>query len=475
MTTIVRYTGDQPRYETPITGVGRRWWPGELRPVTDAQAAQLIGARQGWELERDVDSYIDETQGAVSGAGILPTVVLLGDSVTDMAGGLRLTGAFEPYTAQSYWGWAMSRLGFPILNQTNAGVAGDDLAAMLARYDADVGSRAPGILVVFGGANSCTAATGANNATILAAMQTQMASIVAKGQALGTEQVVCTIVPVGAAKSWTSDQRMVRDQFNLWLRLWVPTQRGVRLADIADATTDPATNGFPTGESDGGPAITTDGLHPNASGAALMSVPIADALAPLLAPLVSWPTGTGSASQFLGNPTFTGASGASTHPTGWSYAAYSGSPTLAYSYTTRRAGMAGAPLVVAVTGTGRLGMQYTREITAGSSTIQAGDTVYGALRGSVAYGSAVASIVGLKISAHKLDSTELARTDFMMSSSYQSGGNNRILQSAVPLPGSFVVRTPGLVLPALTGYLQIGIAFEGAATWTFDRAAIFKG
>jgi|GEM_PF-2336458 len=48
---LIRFTGDAPLDEPPTTGRRSRWWPGEVRAVSEAVALSLIGARQGWRFE----------------------------------------------------------------------------------------------------------------------------------------------------------------------------------------------------------------------------------------------------------------------------------------------------------------------------------------------------------------------------------------------------------------------------------------
>lgn len=101
MTTVVRYVGLQPKSEVAITGLGRRWWPGELRPLDDATARLLTLAGQGWEVERDSDTYLDET--AVPGAGIRDASSLtLAD--TD-ANTTRIAAGTQTYTIDAATAW----------------------------------------------------------------------------------------------------------------------------------------------------------------------------------------------------------------------------------------------------------------------------------------------------------------------------------------------------------------------------------
>lgn len=102
---LIRYTGQHPRPETPITGTGLVWQPGESRQVEDnARANALLAARLGWETLRESDGAAPNVNGmAVSGAWMRPVVpfrirVLGTGSVTmdarDSAGTVT-TGVFQ--------------------------------------------------------------------------------------------------------------------------------------------------------------------------------------------------------------------------------------------------------------------------------------------------------------------------------------------------------------------------------------------
>ncbi len=53
---LIRYTGLQPRPETPFTGTGLVWYPGESRQIEDGtRARQLLNAGFGWEFLKDSD------------------------------------------------------------------------------------------------------------------------------------------------------------------------------------------------------------------------------------------------------------------------------------------------------------------------------------------------------------------------------------------------------------------------------------
>lgn len=53
MAKFIRYTGATPAFEPAGSGRGSKWWPGELRSVSDAVASALVSASAGWELETD--------------------------------------------------------------------------------------------------------------------------------------------------------------------------------------------------------------------------------------------------------------------------------------------------------------------------------------------------------------------------------------------------------------------------------------
>lgn len=55
-TVHLRYTGLLPRSEADITGIGKRWWPGEIRSLdAGTRVNALVAANKGWKLERGAD------------------------------------------------------------------------------------------------------------------------------------------------------------------------------------------------------------------------------------------------------------------------------------------------------------------------------------------------------------------------------------------------------------------------------------
>lgn len=78
----IRYTGDSKRSEVALTGLGKVWWPGELRTVTSARGLQLLAAGAGWERDEDELDIIAVTpeQLAAGATGV---------AVVDAAGAVR--------------------------------------------------------------------------------------------------------------------------------------------------------------------------------------------------------------------------------------------------------------------------------------------------------------------------------------------------------------------------------------------------
>lgn len=79
---LIRYTGDAPREEPDSTGRRSKWWPGEVRSVSESIAASLISVRQGWRFESPIGApgalskaKADAVDALVSDAGITSATV----------------------------------------------------------------------------------------------------------------------------------------------------------------------------------------------------------------------------------------------------------------------------------------------------------------------------------------------------------------------------------------------------------------
>lgn len=145
---------------------------------------------------------------------------------------------------------------------TNAGVAGNTTAQMLARVAADVTALAPRYVSVLGGTNDV--GNDVSAATTIANLTAIYNAIVAAGGKF----VACTIPPrmgVDAVTPLTAAEVVLLKTVNAWIRVNYSTWAGARLCDWTWALS----NG--TDESSPLAANFSDNVHPNATGAAIMA------------------------------------------------------------------------------------------------------------------------------------------------------------------------------------------------------------
>ena len=188
-------------------------------------------------------------------AGKFPTV-LLGDSITanqtwwdtaDEATGnrfCRATGGLSPLTA------------------TNAGIGGNQTSQMLARVAADVTSLAPRYVSVLGGTNDV------GNDVASATTIANLTSIYNAITAAGGQFVACTIPPrMGSVLTnpLTPAQVVLLKTVNAWIRANYMTWAGARLCDWSWALSDGTDESSPLAGN------FVDGVHPNATGEAIMA------------------------------------------------------------------------------------------------------------------------------------------------------------------------------------------------------------
>lgn len=183
----------------------------------------------------------------IDGAPAGNRAVFLGDSITYGNGNENAAGEMWSHTMPSVAHW-LSR--GRLLRARNAGVPGNTVAQMLARFDADVTPAAPSVVVVMAGTNDSNDAV----ATPLNDYAESIAGIVARCRAIGARPVLCTVPP--NATTATRRARVLR--YNAWLKRWCGAQ-GVTLVDTYAALVDPITGGFR-------PAYHLDGTHPNNPG-----------------------------------------------------------------------------------------------------------------------------------------------------------------------------------------------------------------
>lgn len=179
-------------------------------------------------------------------------VVFLGDSITDM--------------------WKLSQY-FPGKPYLNRGISGQTTPQMLARMYRDVINLRPSVLVILAGTNDIARNTGPQSAEMI---EDNFRAIAELAQAHGIKIVLCSLTPV----SDYTDRKQTAQRppadiilLNEWLKNYSGQIHAV-YADYYSVLAD-AAGYLREGHS-------TDGLHPNDRGYALMAPVVASAIAEAL-------------------------------------------------------------------------------------------------------------------------------------------------------------------------------------------------
>lgn len=465
---------------------GTLWTAGNSYSASDAFAQYLISSNLATgTLPSPAANFPTEAEttalrALVSGAGNF-SMVLLGDSITDMCGGLRTNGTWQSYSAHGYWTWANALLGHRFWNVINAGVSGDNLAGMDARFATDVAPYAPAWVHLFGGVNDVLAANTGNQAAKLAAMKSSVLSIYSKVTAVGAKMVVGTVGPLATGVAATTAMGYVRGRFNQWLREFARATRNVALADYAAAATDPTTSFVPVGQADGNSQLIYDNLvHPTAAGAMVWGKTLYTALLPFVGATRPIPFGA-EPGNYATNPVFTGASGA-TAPTGFTTASLTGTATTwSYAYSARTDGPNGNKLTATLAGGDAQGpsikLLFPNPSIAGDLAI--GSTVRAAVEIDFTYqGAAETYLTGLSLSAMTAGFGYIQSVDIMRDPSINTGGLTRVIQKGSSRgvgvsPGKLTLVTPPMVIPATTASLFCEMNISGTINPSLLSWAIF--
>lgn len=174
-----------------------------------------------------------------------PSAVLIGDSITEM--------------------WISTAPGLFADSVVDRGISGQTSPQMVARFYQDVVRLRPRVVHIMAGTNDIAGNTGPSSADNYA---DAISSMIDMARANGIAVVLGSILPAGGF-GWHPDYRPAQQiiALNAWLRL-VAAQRGLVYADYHSAMADPAGAMKP--------GLSSDGVHPNAAGFAIME-PIARA------------------------------------------------------------------------------------------------------------------------------------------------------------------------------------------------------
>ena len=198
-----------------------------------------------WMMQQDdipeIGRYEAANRALIANGDTRPRVVLMGDSITD------------------HWDAAQG-LASGDLNVVNRGIGGQNTSQMLLRFEDDVVALKPAAVVILGGTNDLRAYVGDPASVGPSALKRIARNITAMSdiaKARGIAVVLATVPPVGADREAVSRDADAIMAVNAWIAAFA-AERGYPVADYHAALVDPA-GVLP-------PALSADGIHPNAQG-----------------------------------------------------------------------------------------------------------------------------------------------------------------------------------------------------------------
>jgi len=164
--------------------------------------------------------------------------VFIGDSITQFWGGF---------------------VNFPADQWTNQGISGEICGDMLARFQTDVIAVHPATAHILCGTNDII-----HQAADAATTESNISAMVAQAKAANIQVILGTVTPVrpGLGMNFPTGSNDAITALNVWIRSYA-TQQQIPIADYNAALS--ASDGMIV------PADTTDGVHPNAAGYAMMT------------------------------------------------------------------------------------------------------------------------------------------------------------------------------------------------------------
>jgi lysophospholipase L1-like esterase len=197
---------------------------------------------------------------APASAAAATRTVIIGDSIA--LGSSSTTSAATVEGARTYFTHFLLQSGGHATYLYNAGVRADTSSQQLARYKADVLDKHPDLIILQ------APTTDWGRGVPFATTQSNVESMVMQGQDAGALVVIANMLP-----RWNGHPAIA--QMNTWLSSYT-SANGIPLLDNYSHVVDPATGSMQSRY------VMSDGLHPNAAGAAVIGGYDAQQLAPLL-------------------------------------------------------------------------------------------------------------------------------------------------------------------------------------------------
>lgn len=201
--------------------------------------------------------------------------------------GHRLVGLGDSITAAGgYLTWLAALSGGRVRLVGNAGVGGNQIPQMLARFDADVTPHAPTMVSLLAGTNDFTFGT------TEAQFHSRVRAFVSKVRSISATPLLFTAPPCEALPD--ADRAKI-PRVNAWLAAYAASE-GIALVDAYAVLADPVGFGNYMTSYDNG-----DGIHPSAAGHHAVGQAAAAVLDPLLPPVPAVTATNGDPSNLLTN------------------------------------------------------------------------------------------------------------------------------------------------------------------------------
>jgi lysophospholipase L1-like esterase len=195
------------------------------------------------------------------------TIVALGDSTTAGTPAFRSpieappTGAGDDHSQYAYW----LMQGHPDWSVLNRGVNGERTDEIAARFDRDVLSVHPRVVIILGGVNDVYQGLPAEHAT------RQLRAMYDRAIAAGITVIAASIIPYNSA---TRGQNIEMHEINAWIAAQAAKDPRITFVDTRAAAAAPGNPDRLSGSS--------DGLHPDVSGYRAMALAIEPAVVKVL-------------------------------------------------------------------------------------------------------------------------------------------------------------------------------------------------
>lgn len=385
-----------------------------------------------------------------------PTIVWLGDSITELGGDNPISGASSPnYNGNGFWPWAQAFMGWPLETLKNAGWFGQRTDEILARMTAGVYAFTPDWCHVLAGTNDIS------QAIALSTIKTNLTAILDGLEAHGIRPIIGTIPP---RSTYTGTQLNDLLALNAWIRSQARSRRGVIVVDYYSVVASPSANGWAGIAETGGLALSGDGIHPGNAAAPRMGKEFARVMTPVLPNSPRLPSSELDTGNMLLYSRFTsGTIASNTPPTGWNQTSLVNGP-IAYSRVLRTDGtLPGSALRLVIPTGGSLNLENPN-LRASSWSI--GESVIGSIDIKITGRPASPSLGTLGCSLQVVAiGAGVSRQCFPWS---LTNDNQPNWDHAITL------RTPKFVIPAGTTTLKLQLTIAGEGTYDLDRAVIIN-